>query len=129
MPRAWFFLTVAYVIGFAIPVLFAAVYGLISKGRLPDFTSSRDFSVAFGIYLFSYIFSLFVMWALSALSQEKEFFYRIWSRLSFFKRALLSHGITILIWVILEFVQNTIESFSDLFFSWAVSLFLLRPLF
>jgi hypothetical protein len=102
IPREWFFLTVAYVIGFA----------LISKGKLP---SSKDFSGAFGIYLFSYIFSLFVMWALSALSQEKEFFYRIWSRLSFFKRALLSHGITILIWVIMAFVQDAIESFSDLF--------------
>jgi GTPase SAR1 family protein len=109
MPREWFFLTVAYVIGFAIPVLF---YVLISKGKLPSF---KDFSGAFGIYLFSYIFSLLVMWALSALSQKKKFFYRIWSRLSFSERALLSHGITILIWVIMAFVQNAIESFSDLF--------------
>jgi ATPases with chaperone activity, ATP-binding subunit len=52
-------------------------------------------------------------WAFSALSEEKEFFYRIWSRLSFFKRALLSHGITILIWVIVAL--NAIKSFSDLF--------------
>jgi hypothetical protein len=34
MLRAYFFLTVAYVIGFAIAVLFAVVYGLISEGRL-----------------------------------------------------------------------------------------------
>lgn len=107
--REWFFLTLAYVIGFAISVLF---YMLISKGKLP---SSKDFSGAFEIYLFSYIFSLLVMWALSALGQKKQFFYRIWSRLSFSKRALLSHGITVLIWVIMAFVQNAIESFSDLF--------------
>ncbi|MDT7871916.1 MAG: AAA family ATPase [Thermocrinis sp.] len=53
------------------------------------------------------------MAALSALSQEKEFFYRIWSRLSFFKRALLSYGMAILVWVILGL--DAIESFSDLF--------------
>jgi len=41
--RELFFLTVAYVIGFAIPVLF---YVLISKGKLP---SSKNFSAAFGI--------------------------------------------------------------------------------
>jgi hypothetical protein len=115
MLRAWFFLTVAYVIGFAIFVPFEVVYVLISKGRV---LSSEDFSRAFGIYLIIYIFSLFGMWALSALSQEMEFFYRIWSRLGFFRRALLSHGIAtlmILMWGILAFFQNAIESFSDLF--------------
>jgi hypothetical protein len=110
MLRAWFFLTVAYVIGFAIFVPFLVVYVPISEGRL---LSSKDFSYAFGIYLVTYIIFLFVMWAFSALSQEKEFFYRIWSRLSFFKKALLSHGITILIWAIV--IIGGIESFSDLF--------------
>jgi len=86
------------------------IYELISKGRIP---SSTDFSNAFGIYLFSYIFSLSWYAVLSALSQEKEFFYRIWSRLDFFRRALLSHGIAILMWVILGL--DAIKSFSDLF--------------
>jgi len=112
--RAWFLLTVAYVIGFAIFVPFVVIYELISKGRVP---SSEDFSSAFGIYLITYILSLFGMWALSVLSQEKEFFYRIWSRLDFFRRALLSHGIAILMWIILVFFEGGIESFSDLF-SW-----------
>jgi hypothetical protein len=67
-------------------------------------------------YLFSYIFSLSGMLVLSLLSQEKEFFYRIWSRLDFFRRALLSHGITILMWVMIALFQNAIKSFSDLFF-------------
>jgi ATP-dependent Clp protease ATP-binding subunit ClpA len=111
--RAWFLLTLAYGIGFCIAVLLMAVYKFI-KGRVP---SSEDFSNAFGIYLVSYIFSLFGMGALSALSQEKEFFYRIWSRLDFFRRALLSYGMMILMWVILAFFQNAIKSFSDLF-SW-----------
>jgi hypothetical protein len=87
---------------------------LISKGRVPI---SQDFLNAFGIYLFSYIFSLSGMLVLSLLSQEKEFFYRIWSRLDFFRRALLSHGITILMWVMIALFQNAIKSFSDLF-SW-----------
>jgi hypothetical protein len=100
--RVWFLLTLAYGIGFCIAVPFMVIYVLISGRRLP---SSEDFSTAFGIYLVSYIFSLLWYWAFSALSEEKEFFYRIWSRLSFFKRALLSHGITILIWVILAFLK------------------------
>jgi len=110
MLRAWFFLAVAYVIGFAIAVLFAALYGPISEGR---FLSKEGFLVTFGFYLIFYLLSLSVMWALSVLSQEKEFFYRIWSRLSFFKRALLSHGITMLIWGIIAL--DAIRSFSDLF--------------
>jgi hypothetical protein len=124
--RAWFLLTVAYGIGFCIAVLLMAVYKFI-KGRVP---SSEDFSEAFGIYLFSYIFSLFGMWALSALSQEKEFFYRIWSRLDFFRRALLSHGIAILMWVIIVLFQAGIKSFWDPFL--AHGRFhspILRPLF
>jgi ATP-dependent Clp protease ATP-binding subunit ClpA len=90
------------------------IYELISKGRVP---SSTDFSNAFGIYLFSYIFSLSWYAFLSALSKEKEFFYRIWSKLNFFKRALLSHGIAMLMWVILVLFKGGINSFSDLF-SW-----------
>jgi hypothetical protein len=109
--RAWFLLTVAYGISFCIAVLLMAVYKFI-KGRVP---SSEDFSNAFGIYLVSYIFSLFGMGALSALSQEKEFFYRIWSRLDFFRRALLSHGIAILMWVIIALFQAGIKSFWDPF--------------
>jgi len=108
--RVWFLLTLAYGIGFFIVVPFMVIYELISKGRIP---SSTDFSNAFGIYLFSYIFSLSWYAVLSALSQEKEFFYRIWSRLDFFRRALLSHGIAILMWVILGL--DAIKSFSDLF--------------
>lgn len=114
MLKAWFLLTLAYGIGFCIAVSFMVIYELISKGRVP---SSTDFSNAFGIYLFTYIFSLLFMAFLSSLSQEKEFFYRIWSRLSFFKRALLSHGIAILMWIILVFFEDGIKSFSDLF-SW-----------
>ncbi len=114
MLKAWFILTLAYGIGFCIAVSFMVIYGLISKGRVPI---SEDFLNAFGIYLGSYIFSLGVMWVLSALSQEKEFFYRIWSRLDFFRRALLSHGIAILMWVIMVFFKDAIKSFSDLF-SW-----------
>ena len=110
MLRAWLFLTVAYLIGFDIFVPFVVVYVPISEGRP---LSSKDFSDAFGIYLVTYISSLVFMAALSALSQEKEFFYRIWSRLSFFKRALLSYGMAILMWVILGL--GAIESFSDLF--------------
>ena len=110
MLRVWFLLTLAYGIGFFIVVPFMVIYELISKGRIP---SSTDFSNAFGIYLFSYIFSLSWYAVLSALSQEKEFFYRIWSRLDFFRRALLSHGIAILMWVILGL--DAIKSFSDLF--------------
>jgi ATP-dependent Clp protease ATP-binding subunit ClpB len=110
MLRAWLFLTVAYVIGFAIFVPFVVVYMPISEGRP---LSSKDLSDAFGIYLLTYISSLVFMAALSALSQEKEFFYRIWSRLSFFKRALLSYGMAILMWVILGL--GAIKSFSDLF--------------
>lgn len=82
MLKAWFLLTLAYGIGFCIAVSFMVIYELISKGRVP---SSTDFSNAFGIYLFTYIFSLLFMAFLSSLSQEKEFFYRIWSRLSFSK--------------------------------------------
>jgi hypothetical protein len=110
--RTWFLLTLAYGIGFFIVVPLGVIYELISKGRVP---SSTDFSNAFGIYLVSYIFSLSWYAALSALSQEKEFFYRIWSRLDFFRRALLSYGMMILMWVILAFFQNAIKSFSDLF--------------
>jgi len=110
MLRAWLFLTVAYLIGFAIFLHFVVVYVPISEGRP---LSSKDLSNAFGIYLVTYISSLVFMAALSALSQEKEFFYRIWSRLSFFKRALLSYGMAILVWVILGL--DAIESFSDLF--------------
>ena len=100
MLKAWFLLTVAYVIGFAIFVLFGVVYGLSSK----DFSDIfgiylRDFSDVFGIYLGSYIFSLFGMWALSAI------------RLGSFKRALLSHGIAILIWVIMVLTKAGIEGF------------------
>ena len=101
MLKAWFLLTVAYVIGFAIFVLFGVVDGLISKGRVP---SSKDFLGAFGIYLVFYVFSLFGMWALYAV------------RMSSFKRALLSHGIGILTWAIMSFFKNEIKSFSDLFF-------------
>uniref|UniRef100_A0A7C5X5D9 ATP-dependent Clp protease ATP-binding subunit n=1 Tax=Thermocrinis ruber TaxID=75906 RepID=A0A7C5X5D9_9AQUI len=109
MLRTWFLLTLAYGIGFCIAVPSVVIYVLISEGRIP-----KDFSAVFGVYLFFYILSLFAMWALSALSQESEFFYRIWSRLSFFKRALLSHGIMILIsGVIVALI--TIKSFSDLF--------------
>jgi hypothetical protein len=112
MLRAWFLLTLAYGIGFCIVVPFWVIYELISEGRVP---SSKDFSNAFGIYLVSYIISLFFMlWALPLISQEKEFFYRIWSRLSFFKRALLSYGITILVWGIIAL--GGINSFSGLFF-------------
>jgi len=116
--KAWFLLTFAYGIGFAIFVLFGVVYGLISKGRIPsskdfsdvfgiylrDFSavsgiSLTDFSAVFGIYLIFYIFSLFGMWALSAIS------------LSPFKRALLSHGIAILMWVIIVLFKAGIKSF------------------
>jgi hypothetical protein len=79
MWRAWFFLTVAYVIGFAIFVSFAVVYGLISEGRLL-FIISKDkdgFFAFLFIWLFSYIFSLFIFWHLSLRS--------------FFRRAILSH--------------------------------------
>ena len=107
MLKAWFILTLAYGIGFCIALPFLVIYELISEGRIPDF------SVAFGIYLVTYIFSLFFMAFLSAISWQKERFYRIWSRLSFFKRALLSHGIAILMWVILGL--DAIKSFSDLF--------------
>ena len=110
MLRAWFFLTVAHVIGFAIFVTFEVVYVLIFKGRV---LRSEAFLAAFIIYLINYIFSLFGMWTLSALSQKNEFFYRIWSRPGFFRRALLSHGIAILMWVILGL--SAIKSFSDLF--------------
>jgi hypothetical protein len=110
MLKAWFILTLAYGIGFCIAVPLGVIYKLISEGRFP---SSGDFSNAFGIYLISYIFSLFCYAALSALSQEKEFFYRIWSKLNFFKRALLSHGITILMWVILVLFKGGINSFSE----------------
>jgi ATP-dependent Clp protease ATP-binding subunit ClpB len=101
--KAWFLLTVAYVIGFAIFVLFWVIYELISEGRLPR---SKDFSDVFGFYLVSYIFSLFGMWALYAI------------RLSSFKRALLSHGIAILMWVILSLFKFKvrINSFLDLFY-------------
>lgn len=112
MLKAWFLLTLAYGIGFCIAVPFMVIYELISKGRVP---SSTAFSGAFVIYLVTYIFSLLFMAFLSLLSQEKEFFYRIWSRLSFFKRALLSHGIAILMWVMIALFQNAIKSFSDLF--------------
>jgi len=110
MLRVWFFLTVAHVIGFAIFVTFEVVYVLIFKGRV---LRSEAFLAAFIIYLINYIFSLFGMWTLSALSQKNEFFYRIWSRPGFFRRALLSHGIAILMWVILGL--SAIKSFSDLF--------------
>jgi len=113
MLRVWFLLTLAYAIGFCIAAPFWAIYELISEGRVP---SSKDFSDAFGIYLVSYIFSLFGMLALSVLSQKKEFFYRIWSRLDFFRRALLSYGITILMWFILALFEDGIENFSGLFF-------------
>ncbi len=112
MLKAWFLLTLAYGIGFCIAVPFGVIYVLISEGKIP---SSKDFLGLFGLYLIIYIFSLVVMAALSAISWEKERFYRIWSRLSFFKRALLSHGITILLWVIFLFSQTGIESLSELF--------------
>ncbi len=112
MLKAWFILTLAYGIGFCIAVSFMVIYELISRGKVP---SSQDFLNAFGIYLVTYILSLVVMAILSAISWEKERFYRIWSRLSFFKRALLSHGITILIWGIIA--SGGINSFSDLFFA------------
>jgi hypothetical protein len=105
--KAWFLLTFAYGIGFAIFVLFGVVYGLISKGRIPsskDFSDVfgiylRDFSAVSGIYLIFYILSLFGMWALYAI------------RLSSFKRALLSHGIAMLVWVIILLFKGGIESF------------------
>jgi ATP-dependent Clp protease ATP-binding subunit ClpB len=104
MLRAWFLLTVAYVIGFCIAVPFMVIYRLISKTIIPEWTIHIDFSEAFGIYLVSYSFSLFGMWALYAI------------RLSSFKRALLSHGIAILMWVIIGISDNEINSFSDLFY-------------
>jgi hypothetical protein len=80
MLRAWFFLTVAYVIGFAIFVLFAVVYLLISEGRLPDFTRSSDKEVFFAIlfiWVMTYFPSLFMFWYLPSRS--------------FFRKAILSH--------------------------------------
>jgi len=67
--RAWFLLTLAYGIGSCIAALLMAVYKFI-KGRVP---SSKDFSEVFVAYLIFYTFSLFVMWALSALSQKRSF--------------------------------------------------------
>ncbi len=125
MLRAWILLTLAYGIGFCIAVPFGVIYEIISKGRVQN---SKDFSGAFGIYLITYIFSLLVMAALSALSQEKEFFYRIWSRLDFFRRALLSYGITILMWVIIALFQDAIKSFLDSFLSMgSFALFITSP--
>ena len=69
MLRAWFLLTLAYGIGSCIAALLMAVYKFI-KGRVP---SSKDFSEVFVAYLIFYTFSLFVMWALSALSQKRSF--------------------------------------------------------
>ena len=103
MLKTWFLLTVAYVIGFCIAVPFMVIYRLISKTIIPEWTIHIDFSDAFGIYLVTYIFSLFGMWALSAI------------RLSPFKRALLSHGIAILMWIIIVFFNGEIKSFSHLF--------------
>jgi hypothetical protein len=84
--RAWFFHTVAYVIGWAIAVLFIVVYALISSGRLPDFTrSDKDFfSFLLFMWLFSYILSLFMFGYLNPMR--------------FFSRALLSHMIPMAMW-------------------------------
>jgi hypothetical protein len=107
MLRAWFFLTVAYVIGFAIAVLFAVVYGLISKGRLPDFTSSTDkdgFLAVLFMWLITYVFSLFMFWYLSSRS--------------FFRRAILSHMLPTTMWYLFILVSifnktRVVKSFLD----------------
>ncbi len=57
--KAWFFLTVAYVIGFAIYVLFAVVYGLISEGKLPDFTRRSIKRLFLLFFLFGWFLTLF----------------------------------------------------------------------
>jgi len=98
--RAWFFLTVAYVIGFAIYVLFAVVYLLISEGRLPDFTRGSDkegfFAILF-IWVMTYFPSLFMFWYLPSRS--------------FFRKAILSHMLLTTIWFLFVLVQ--IGSFLD----------------
>jgi hypothetical protein len=97
--RAWLFLTVAYVIGFAIYVLFWVVYELISEGRVPDFTISSDKEAFFAflfIWLVSYIFSLFVFWRLSSRS--------------FFRRAILSHMLPTTMWSLVFLVQTNEEN-------------------
>jgi ATPases with chaperone activity, ATP-binding subunit len=104
MLKAWFLLTLAYGIGFCIAVPFMVIYVLISEGRVPSSTDfSNLFVIFFAIYLYSYILSLLIMWALSALS------------LDFFRRALLSYGITILIMFMVVLFQDGIRNFSDLF--------------
>lgn len=118
MLRAWFFLTVAYIIGFAIVVLsavvykyvigfaisviFAVVYELISEGRL----LSKDgfFFIILLIWLFSYISSLFMFWRLSSES--------------FFRRAILSHVVPTTVLFLFVLVQifnerNIVKSFLD----------------
>ena len=94
MLKAWFFLTVAYVIGFAIYVLFAVVYGLISEGRLPDFTIRPDkegfFAILF-IWVITYVPSLFMFWYLPSRS--------------FFRKAILSHMLPTTIWFLIFLVQ------------------------
>jgi len=99
--RAWFFLTLAYGIGFAISVLFAVVYELISKGRL---LSKDGFFFVLFIWLVSYVFSLFVFWRLSSRS--------------FFRRAILSHMVPTTWWFLAVLVQifnerNVVKSFLD----------------
>jgi hypothetical protein len=99
--RAWFLLTLAYGIGFAISVLFAVVYELISKGRL---LSKDVFFFVLFIWLVSYIFSLFVFWRLSSRS--------------FFRRAILSHMLPTTMWFLFALVitfnkKNVIKSFLD----------------
>jgi ATPases with chaperone activity, ATP-binding subunit len=116
--RAWFFLTVAYVIGFAIVVLsavvyeyvigfaisviFAVVYELISEGRL--LRKDGFFFIILFIWLFSYISSLFVFWRLSSES--------------FFRRAILSHMVpttALFLFVLVQIFneRNIVKSFLD----------------
>jgi ATP-dependent Clp protease ATP-binding subunit ClpA len=92
--RAWFLLTLAYGIGFAIFVSFAVVYGLISGGKLPD---KEAFFAFLFIWLFSYIVSLFMFWYLPSRS--------------FFRRAILSHMLLTTIWFLFVLVQ--LGSFLD----------------